>query len=59
MKTKELPKRDTIGSIIRNFKTYGIAANLPGHGRNPNTSSRALIPSNPLSRFGSHHLQEN
>ena len=34
--------RETIGSIIRKFKTYGAAANLPGHGREPNISSRAL-----------------
>ena len=25
--------RDTIGSIIRKFKTYGTAANLPGRGK--------------------------
>lgn len=34
--------RDTIGSIIRKFKTYGTAANLPGRGRKPTISSRAL-----------------
>ena len=34
--------RDTIGSIIRKFKTYGTAANLPGRGGKPNSSSRAL-----------------
>uniref|UniRef100_A0A8P4GBZ6 Uncharacterized protein n=1 Tax=Dicentrarchus labrax TaxID=13489 RepID=A0A8P4GBZ6_DICLA len=33
---------DTIGSIIRKFKTYGTAANLPGCGRKPNISLRAL-----------------
>ncbi|KAL0152022.1 hypothetical protein M9458_052667 [Cirrhinus mrigala] len=34
--------RDTIGSIIRKFKTYGTAANLPGRGRKLTISSRAL-----------------
>uniref|UniRef100_A0A8C1S553 Transposase Tc1-like domain-containing protein n=1 Tax=Cyprinus carpio TaxID=7962 RepID=A0A8C1S553_CYPCA len=34
--------RDTIGSIISKFKTYGTAANLPGRGRKPTISSRAL-----------------
>uniref|UniRef100_A0A3Q3JQ14 Sleeping Beauty transposase HTH domain-containing protein n=1 Tax=Monopterus albus TaxID=43700 RepID=A0A3Q3JQ14_MONAL len=34
--------RDTIGSIIRKFKTYRTAANLPGRGRKPTISSRAL-----------------
>ena len=34
--------RDTIGSIIRKFKTYGTAAKLPGCGRKSNISSRAL-----------------
>uniref|UniRef100_A0A3Q3KB45 Uncharacterized protein n=1 Tax=Monopterus albus TaxID=43700 RepID=A0A3Q3KB45_MONAL len=34
--------RDTTGRIIRKFKTYGTAANLPGRGRKPTISSRAL-----------------
>lgn len=34
--------RDTIGSIIRKFKTYGTAANLPGRRRKLTISSRAL-----------------
>ena len=40
--TKMYIPRDTIGSIIRKFKTYEAASNLPGRGRKPSISSRAL-----------------
>uniref|UniRef100_A0A8C1J0Q3 Uncharacterized protein n=1 Tax=Cyprinus carpio TaxID=7962 RepID=A0A8C1J0Q3_CYPCA len=53
MKTKELPQNlreeiisshlDTVGSIITKFKTYGTAANMPGHGRKPNIGKAALV----------------
>uniref|UniRef100_A0A673CTZ0 Paired domain-containing protein n=1 Tax=Sphaeramia orbicularis TaxID=375764 RepID=A0A673CTZ0_9TELE len=34
--------RDTIGSIIKKFKTEGTAANLPVCGRKPKTPAMAL-----------------
>uniref|UniRef100_A0A3P8RY23 Sleeping Beauty transposase HTH domain-containing protein n=1 Tax=Amphiprion percula TaxID=161767 RepID=A0A3P8RY23_AMPPE len=35
--------RDTIGSIIRKFDTYGTDANLPGSGRKPKTEQSSQV----------------